>query len=262
MLMPPAVWFGGVAVLVQRVLEHQVVEVRLVRGQEDDRVALGERVDVLQLGAVVVSSAAVALRVEQVDQLGDEVDHERAVGGGDLAQVARRLARHARRRASERAREARDAAAERRAREDVLVHEARHLVARAAQRALGALERERGLARDELGEAGRRRESAPPARRQRSRSSETAPARRRRCGSDRGRGAGSAPGAAARDRADRAAGAGRAAAPRGSRRAAWASQATRSGASSGSSPDASAASSARSERRLRGRRDGGSDTTS
>ena len=34
------------------------------------------------------------------------------------------------------------------------MHEARHLVARAAQTALGALERERGLARDELGEAG------------------------------------------------------------------------------------------------------------
>ena len=34
------------------------------------------------------------------------------------------------------------------------MHEARHLVARAAQAALGALERERGLARDELGEAG------------------------------------------------------------------------------------------------------------
>jgi hypothetical protein len=38
-----------VAVLVERVLQHEVVEVRLVRRQEDDRMALCELVDALEL---------------------------------------------------------------------------------------------------------------------------------------------------------------------------------------------------------------------
>ena len=82
-----------VAVLVQRVLQHQVVEVRLVRRQEDDRMALRRaRRSRSSCAAVVVQRLAVAARVEQVDQLRGEVDDVRAVGRGDLAQVARGLA--------------------------------------------------------------------------------------------------------------------------------------------------------------------------
>ena len=103
--------------------------------------------------------------------------------------------------------------------------QARHLVARAAQRALGALEREHRLARDELGEARRLREigaaGAAPALAQ---LGDRSPARPRRCGSDRAPGAGSAAGAALRDRADRAAGSDRAAARCAGRRASWAAR--------------------------------------
>ena len=80
------------AVLVQRVLQDQVVEVRLVRRQEDHRVALGEGVDALQVAAVVVQRLAVRPRVEQMDELRAEVDDVGAVGGGDLLQIALRVA--------------------------------------------------------------------------------------------------------------------------------------------------------------------------
>src|SRR5207253_4100211 len=63
--------------------------------------------------------------------------------------------------------EARDAAAEDGPRDDLLLDEARHLVARAAEPALGALERERRLPRDEVREPGGVRDvgaaRAPPA---------------------------------------------------------------------------------------------------
>ena len=254
---------GRVAVLVQRVLEHQMVEVRLVRGEEHHGVLLRERLHVLELVAIVVELPPVALRVEQADQPGDQVDHERAVGGGDLAQVPRGLARHARGRAPERARQAVDAAAERRPAEDVLVDQARHLVARAAQRALGALEREHRLARDELGEPRGLGEIGAAG---------AAPALAQLGDGRRlARDDAAAIGLAAQDQplVQRSGIARIAQQDQIARQHACAassrllgSQATRSGASSASPPDARQASSARSERRLRGRRDGGRRTTS
>src|SRR6185503_3838333 len=102
-----------------------------------------------ELARVVAQALRIALGVEEPREPGREVDRERTVRGGNLAQIARGFARDARFALAALERELRDAAAERRPREDVLAHEARHLVARAAQAALGALERERGLPRDE-----------------------------------------------------------------------------------------------------------------
>src|SRR5207245_6478748 len=95
---------------------------------------------------------AVALRVHEADQVGGQVDVVRAVLRGDLAQVAPGVAREARLVAAEAPRQARDAAAEGRARDDLLLDEARHLVARAAEPALRALVRERRLQREAVRE--------------------------------------------------------------------------------------------------------------
>ena len=70
-------------------------------------------------------------------------------------EVARRLARHVRLGPIRLARDARETGAERRAREDLLADQPRHLVAGAAQSSLGALQRELRLARDEVRERGR-----------------------------------------------------------------------------------------------------------
>jgi hypothetical protein len=140
----------GVALLVERVLQHQVVEVRLVRRKKHQWVSLGERLEPRQLSAVVLDRLAVALGVEQVDQVRGDIDHEGAVGGGDLAQVARGVALDARARPPLLAGEAGQTAAEGRLAEDVLVHQTRHLVAIAAQPPFAALERERCLTRHEF----------------------------------------------------------------------------------------------------------------
>ncbi len=145
------------AVLVQCVLENQVIEVRLVRGEEDDRVALRERVDLGELLMVIVQRFAVAACVEEVDQVRGQVDDVRAVRRGDFAEISDRLGRNLRLRAFQLARETRDAAAEARPGLDVLADEARHLVAGPAEAALGALEGERRLQRDEVGEPRRLR---------------------------------------------------------------------------------------------------------
>src|SRR6266566_3388649 len=129
--------------------------------------ALAERGEGFELHAVVVQGLAVALRVHEADQVGCQVEVVRAVTRGDLAEIAAGVARHTRLVAAEAPRQARNAAAEGRARDDLLLEEARHLVARAAEPSLGALERERRLPRDEVGEAGGVREvgaaGAPPA---------------------------------------------------------------------------------------------------
>src|SRR5581483_6435898 len=115
----------------------------------------GEPVQLLEARAIVAQRLAVALRVERVDEVRGEVDDVRAVGRRDLLEIPGRTPRDLLLRLVQLAREAREPAAEGRAREDVLAHEARHLVARAAKAALGALERERRLARHELREADR-----------------------------------------------------------------------------------------------------------
>src|SRR5262249_39237845 len=122
--------------------------------QEDHRVALSEAVDARELCPVVVQRLAVAARVEEADQLRREIDDVRAMGGGDLLQVGRRLALDLRRGSIELARQPCDAAPERGRGEDVLAQEARPLVAQPAHPALGALERERRLPYDEFGEPG------------------------------------------------------------------------------------------------------------
>src|SRR4030095_9196025 len=81
-----------------------------------------------------------------------EVDRDRVVRGRDLLEIARRLLRDVGLGTAELAREPRDAAAERRACQHPLPHEAGHLVAAAARAPLGALERELRLARDEAGQ--------------------------------------------------------------------------------------------------------------
>src|SRR5262249_13753635 len=119
--------------LVEGVLENQAVEVRLVAGEEDERVALAEDRQRGELRAIVVQRLPVSLRVEVADQAGGELDHPRTVAGGDLAEIAPRLARHLGLAASERAGEPGDPAAEARTDDDLLLDEARHLVARATQ---------------------------------------------------------------------------------------------------------------------------------
>src|SRR5205807_5961789 len=94
-------------------------------------------------------------------------DVVRAMLRGDLAQVAPGVARDARLVAAEAPCQARDAAAEGRARDDLLLDEARHLVASTAEPAFRALECERCLPRDEVREPGGVRDvgaaRAPPA---------------------------------------------------------------------------------------------------
>jgi hypothetical protein len=126
MLMPPAVWFG--------------------------EWPCSWSLEPRQLRAVVLDRLAVALGVEQADQVRGDVDHEGAVGGSDLAQVARGVALHARERQPLLAGEAGQAAAKRRLTQDVLLHQPRHLVAIAAQPPFAALERERRLTRHEFRE--------------------------------------------------------------------------------------------------------------
>ena len=116
--------------------------------------SLGQRCDLIELRSLVVERLAVTQRVEQPDETCDEIDHVGAVGGSDLAQIGGGLPRNVRLRPLELARESREASAEGDAAEDVLVDESRDLVTRTAQAALGALERQRGLSRDELGEPG------------------------------------------------------------------------------------------------------------
>ena len=67
-------------------MERQPVELRLVRREENQRVLLAKPVELAELLAVVVD-APVALPVEPVDAVGDDVDQERAVACGDLLQV-------------------------------------------------------------------------------------------------------------------------------------------------------------------------------
>ncbi len=142
-------------VLVEGVLQHEMIEVRLVGREKDDRIPLRERVDLAKLGAIVVKTLAVAAGVEQSDEVGGEVDHIGAVRGGDLAQIARRSFGDPPLRLADRPSEHGDTAAKCRPGENLFVNEARHFVPRAAQAPLRALERELGLADDELGEARR-----------------------------------------------------------------------------------------------------------
>ncbi len=156
------------------VLEHEVVEIRFVGREEDDRILLLEPCDPLHHGFVVDESLVVAPGVEPADRLGDEIDHERAMGRRDLAQIARGLRREGREGREGRDRRERPAvraadlalppsllqdaiqsAAKARPPEDLLVHQARHLVTRPSHPPLGALERERRLLPHELRESDR-----------------------------------------------------------------------------------------------------------
>ncbi len=119
--------------------------------------ALSEGVELAQLVVVVVQRLAVAARIEQVNELRRQIDDVRAVRRGDLTQILRRFLGHAGLGLADFARQLGDPAAKGRPRFDVLADEARDLVARAAKSALGPLERERRLQRDEVREPGRLR---------------------------------------------------------------------------------------------------------
>src|SRR5690606_13972011 len=76
----------GQVVLPQDELQRQTVEVRLVRPQENEGTVTSQLGDLADRRRVVVDGA-VPLADHPVDQVGDQVDQERAVGGGDLRQV-------------------------------------------------------------------------------------------------------------------------------------------------------------------------------
>jgi len=143
---------GRRAVVVEQVLQDGVVEVRLVRREEDDGLPRLGREQRLQLLAVVVEVLRVALSVRHANQPVHQVDDVRADAGGDLLQVVARAPLHLLRRQAGGLGERREARAELPVREDFLAHEARHLVARAAQRPFGALERQGRLPQHEEGE--------------------------------------------------------------------------------------------------------------
>ena len=86
MLIPPAVVEGSRSP--ERVLERQPVEVETCATGGKPEVLLAKPVELAELLAVVVD-APVALPVEPVDAVGDDVDQERAVACGDLLQVPR-----------------------------------------------------------------------------------------------------------------------------------------------------------------------------
>ena len=73
-------------VLPEHELETEPVEVRAVRGEEDDRVGVAQLGDLGDFEPVIFE-LAVALSVESVDAAGGQVDHIRAVGGRDLPEV-------------------------------------------------------------------------------------------------------------------------------------------------------------------------------
>ncbi len=143
---------GRKAVLVEHGLEHRVVEIGLVGGEKDHRVPLSESGEPLELLAVVLEHVAVASRVHELPELHHQVDHEGALAGGDLPEVARGLPGDGGLPALEAPREPGHAAPERRAGEDVLIDEAGHLVAVAAQLPLRPLQRQHRLARHEVGD--------------------------------------------------------------------------------------------------------------
>src|SRR5271157_4014780 len=129
--------------------------------------SLGQSCDLVELRPLVVERLAVTQGVEEPDEMGDEIDHVRTVGGSDLAQIGGCLTRNTRLRPPEFAREGSETGAEGGAAEDVLVDESGDLVTCATQAPLGALKRQRCLSCNELCEPSGLREigssSAAPA---------------------------------------------------------------------------------------------------
>src|SRR3989441_1045468 len=90
-----------------------------------------------ELLPVVVQPFAVSSRVHVADQVRREVDEAGAVAGGDFAEISTRVTLHARLVASEASREICHGTAEGGPRDDLLLHEARHLIARTPQAPFG-----------------------------------------------------------------------------------------------------------------------------
>ena len=141
------------AVLEQHVLEHEVVEVRLVGGEEDQGVRFAEGEDLAQLRAGVVD-ALVRGADEYLRDVVDEVDDVGRVLGGDLLQIPLGALLHPLDRLALGVGEALDAMLERPAPEQVLFEEPGDLVPLPAKPPLGSLEGEPGLEGDVLAERG------------------------------------------------------------------------------------------------------------
>ena len=140
----------------QHRFDHRAVEIGLVRRQQDHRVSresLPQHLDLLGIDVAL----AIGADVHPAERLGREVEHERIVRGPQLVEIGERLGPHARLATAELARKLREAGAEAGRAGDVLLIDARHFVARAADSVFGAFERQLGLARDEAGEIARLR---------------------------------------------------------------------------------------------------------
>ena len=123
--------------------------------KKHDGVALAQRLDAPKLRPVVLEGGVVTLGVEHVDQPGGDIDHEGAVGGRNLLEIASGLALYLVWGLVEFARDARQAAAKAGTSQDVFVDQPRNLVAFTAKPALGAFQGQRSLSGDELVETRR-----------------------------------------------------------------------------------------------------------
>jgi hypothetical protein len=101
---------------------------------------------------------AIAARRRRSAEAGEHIDPERAVERRDLAQIPLRVALDSSERSIELARETVQASLEGGPRQDLLLQEARNLVAPTAEAALRAVEGERRLSRDETLQPDRLRE--------------------------------------------------------------------------------------------------------
>ena len=128
-----------------------------MRGQEDQRVPVAHLEDLRQRRAVV-DQLAIALAPRQADEALDQVDDEGAVAGGDLAQVAARLALDRAHALAHFLGQRREPAPERRPAQELWFDQARHLVPGSAQRPLGPLERQRRRPGHEAGKPDRLRD--------------------------------------------------------------------------------------------------------
>ncbi len=137
-----------------RIEQHQRqrhgVEHRLVTDQEDDRARGHGLRDPLQLCLVDVDRRIVVAAAGRAIQCIDHLERERRLRCGHLAQVALGLCEDVRHGAVALLRDVGDQVAESRVGEDLAGQDTRHLVARAAEDALGTFQRDQRLVGDEL----------------------------------------------------------------------------------------------------------------
>ena len=128
-------------VLEQGVLQYEMVGVRLVGGEEHERMVLAELVQLLERLRGVVD-VAISKADHPAHQTGNGVDHERRVSGGDLLEIIAGAFSHLLDRHPVGFGELGNALLEAAALEQRLAHELRHLVAAATQGSLCTFEGE------------------------------------------------------------------------------------------------------------------------